>query len=311
MRYISHQVLRGGWYGTHYLASKRLSAGTDRPDEPEYQFRYERPSKLLVWQDYLEAFLKDYEHAAQGLYSFPKDLRRGALSKAVKLSNQYFKDLRSVDQRRINREGTEVRVDPKFAQQNRRYPAYYQQNFHYQTDGWLSEKSAQLYETQVEILFSGAAGPMRRLALAAIGRELKNRKITKLDHLELGCGTGQFLCQVKENFPHINLTGIDLSEPYLEKARETLTGFNQIELLQAAAENLPLADQSVDMINAIYLFHELPPKIRRQVFSEIARVLRPGGLFILADPSSLVIAGWIGCSNFFSGNFMNHFFDLI
>jgi SAM-dependent methyltransferase len=34
---------------------------------------------------------------------------------------------------------------------------------------------------------------------------------------------------------------------------------------------------------AVYLFHELPPKIRRQVAAEIARVLAPGGLFVLVD----------------------------
>ena len=39
---------------------------------------------------------------------------------------------------------------------------YYLQNFHYQTDGYLSDLSANLYDLQVEILFNGAADAMRR-----------------------------------------------------------------------------------------------------------------------------------------------------
>ena len=37
------------------------------------------------------------------------------------------------------------------------------------------------------------------------------------------------------------------------------------------------------MISCVFLFHELPPKIRRQVISEAARVLKPGGSFLFVD----------------------------
>ena len=43
-----------------------------------------------------------------------------------------------------------VEVDPAL------YPAYYLQNFHYQTDGWMSAESARLYDFQVETVFLGA-----------------------------------------------------------------------------------------------------------------------------------------------------------
>jgi len=39
----------------------------------------------------------------------------------------------------------------------------------------------------------------------------------------------------------------------------------------------------VDAAISIYLFHELPPHVRIAVAREIARVLKPGGLFVLAD----------------------------
>ena len=55
------------------------------------------------------------------------------------------------------------------------YPTYYLQNFHFQTGGWLTEESAKLYDTQVEILFGGAADAMRRIALGSLARALKGK----------------------------------------------------------------------------------------------------------------------------------------
>jgi ubiquinone/menaquinone biosynthesis C-methylase UbiE len=53
--------------------------------------------------------------------------------------------------------------------------------------------------------------------------------------------------------------------------------------VQALAERLPFADASLDGIACVYLFHELPPKVRPQVAAEIVRVLKPGGVLAFAD----------------------------
>jgi len=45
----------------------------------------------------------------------------------------------------------------------------------------------------------------------------------------------------------------------------------------------PLETGSVDIAVSIYLFHELPPKIRVAAAREIARVIKPGGMFVLAE----------------------------
>jgi ubiquinone/menaquinone biosynthesis C-methylase UbiE len=49
------------------------------------------------------------------------------------------------------------------------------------------------------------------------------------------------------------------------------------------AERLPFADASLDAVSCIYLFHELPPKLRPVVAREIARVLKAGGVLAFAD----------------------------
>lgn len=57
--------------------------------------------------------------------------------------------------------------------------------------------------------------------------------------------------------------------------------------IHAAAEAVPLPDASQDVVVAVYLLHEMPPSARRGVASEAARLLRPGGLLVVADSIQL------------------------
>ena len=67
------------------------------------------------------------------------------------------------------------------------YPDYYLQNFHHQTDGYLSDHSAEIYDLQVEILFNGTADSMRRRVLSPLKTGLKkyltedSKKVKVLD----------------------------------------------------------------------------------------------------------------------------------
>ena len=94
---------------------------------------------------------------------------------------------------------------------------------------------------------------------------------------------GDFLREVKANYPRLFVTGLDLSPHYLDVARRELKPWSRVRLVEGAAEAMPFADAEFDVVTCIYLFHELPPRIRRAVAAEIRRVLHPGGTLIFVD----------------------------
>ena len=88
---------------------------------------------------------------------------------------------------------------------------------------------------------------------------------------------------MRKAFPRLPALAIDLSEAYLREAKRRLGRRPRLQPVVAKAEALPLGDASLDIATCIYLFHELPPEVRSAVAREIARVMKPGGLFILVD----------------------------
>jgi demethylmenaquinone methyltransferase/2-methoxy-6-polyprenyl-1,4-benzoquinol methylase len=121
--------------------------------------------------------------------------------------------------------------------------------------------------------------PGMRLLDVAIGTGLVARQAVAL------CGTGA------------DVIGLDLSESMLAEARRTL----DIPLVQGMAEDLPLADASVDFITMGYALRHVADLTA--TFREFHRVLRPGGTVLLLEisrPTHLMVwhtmcayLGWI------------------
>jgi ubiquinone/menaquinone biosynthesis C-methylase UbiE len=228
--------------------------------------------------DLAQLFERDLANADAGHYPLPRD-HDGGLAGIIQASRRYFADLPGTAARKADRRGDEIRA----TDQRRNLPDYFLQNFHYQTDGYLTEESARLYDTQVEVLFSGSANAMRRQCLVPLSRFMRGRDQRQIRLLDVACGTGRFLRFVKQAWPRIGASGLDLSEAYLDEARQHLRPYRDVALHTGNAEAMPYADASFDVVTSIYLFHEVPPEVRRTVAAEFARVLKPGGRLIFMD----------------------------
>jgi len=165
-----------------------------------------------------------------------------------------------------------------------RFPAYYRRNFHWQTDGYFSEHSAEVYELGVELLFRGTADVMRRQIIPPITRFVREERATRL--LDVACGTGRTLHQIARTHPALRLWGVDLSPAYVKVARKRLED-SDVTVAVENAEQLPFADGAFDVVTSVYLFHELPRNARRNVVREMLRVLRPGGLLVIEDSAQM------------------------
>lgn len=104
--------------------------------------------------------------------------------------------------------------------------------------------------------------------------------------VEAGTGTGITTLRVLEVDERIKIIGIDNEEKIFTQAEKNLEKYkNRIELRQKdiykALKEMP--DNAVDIFFSAYTIHNFPPVFRQQVFQEIARVTKKGGLFINGD----------------------------
>ena len=118
--------------------------------------------------------------------------------------------------------------------------------------------------------------------------------------LEVAGGTGRVMTFFRDNYPKMDATLLDLSPFYLEQAgkndryyRKWFSKYDKrgkdmemkpLNLVQSRAEDMKeFEEESFDILNCVYLFHEIPEDIRRQSAKEFFRVLKPGGIITFND----------------------------
>jgi len=278
--YRAAQLARIAWHTGHYLAGRRKMGPIARPGEAPVADEVAPLDRERLKDAFRDIFRADWKNIERGEYRMPLEISRlPSLSKLSRASRDYLLDTEKVARRKYANGHSEVMREDLASN----FPRYYLQNFHFQSDGWLSPESADRYDMQVETLFTGAAGAMRRQALPFIRRALAGRDPARTEILDLACGGGGFLREVLHNWPNLTATALDLSPAYIGKAQAALSQYRKVRYVTAKAEETGLQGAAYDIVTAVYLFHELPPKIRTDVAAEIARLLKPGGVFILVD----------------------------
>jgi ubiquinone/menaquinone biosynthesis C-methylase UbiE len=102
--------------------------------------------------------------------------------------------------------------------------------------------------------------------------------------VDVGCGPGHLVFKLARQAPGLHITGIDLSDEVLTQAETygTRAGFDErVRFKKGSAQQIPFPDKSLDLvISTLSLHHWTQPTA---VLDEVARVLRPGGAFIIFD----------------------------
>ena len=110
--------------------------------------------------------------------------------------------------------------------------------------------------------------------------------------LDLGCGMGLYTKELarQESWP----VGLDLNPQNLSRARQHTAG-QSVCLVRGDAVYLPFRDESFDMVVSVEVLTHLPPELRRGVFSQINRVLRPRGSawITLHNSARLNLSRWL------------------
>ena len=293
---------RFGWfYGLNQLVEREARLAGQRT---RYRPKRPVPTRQQLLAEMAALVLADAAAVRDGLYP-PSEDGAPALGRQLQRTRAMFQDLPRIFARRAAGIADSVRDENGAAE----VPDYYAQDFHFQSGGYLSVESARLYDIQVETLFYGAANAMRRTALEPIAQALRGRDQRRLALTDVACGTGRLLRQIRLAWPALELTGIDLSQPYLDEAAGHLAGLRPARLMRADAAVLPLPAASQDIVTMVFLFHELPPQVRRDVTREIARVLKPGGRLVFIDSLQMGDrAGWDGLLEAFPVRFHEPYF---
>jgi ubiquinone/menaquinone biosynthesis C-methylase UbiE len=260
---------------------------------PSREMQKSLPPISLVLKGLVQLLERDLKNVEAGIYKMPNQDLIAPVTFA-KTSAKFFLDLMKVFRRQKKKDVKDFGAQARKAVDSLELPNYFKQTFHFQTDGYLSDESADLYDHQVELVFAGGAEAMRRQALPPIFNEIGLQKSSgrsvPLELIDVACGTGRFLSELASNYSQdLRLTGLDLSPWYLKKARKAMVAQNVLHanLIEANAEQMPIKDSQYDVASCVFLFHELPRQIRLRVARELARVLKPGGLLVFVDSIQL------------------------
>jgi SAM-dependent methyltransferase len=164
-------------------------------------------------------------------------------------------------------------------------PRYWSQVwFHRTRGGWDASPYAGyvhgefVHRRYVSRVFPGDIYAQRRRVLEALGDFMPR------DIVEFGTSSGHYTVALAEGFPDAAIIGLDPSLRMLEQAQRVGNALGYAwDLRVGVGEESGLPDESVDLVTSYAVHHELPPRIITQWFAEAHRVLRPGGMLLMAD----------------------------
>jgi SAM-dependent methyltransferase len=132
-------------------------------------------------------------------------------------------------------------------------------------------------------------------ALATLARLAEGRVRPGARILDIGCGAGTAARLLDAHFAPDRIIGIDIDASLVAQGRaasQTTALAADFKIINACATAIPLAENSVDLVLCHQLLHHMDAQ--REALGEIRRVLRPGGLLLLAESCRRFIeSSWV------------------
>lgn len=101
--------------------------------------------------------------------------------------------------------------------------------------------------------------------------------------LELGCGNADITRNIATSGENRRITALEVDET-AHAGNQQITDLPNVTFTLSGAEDIPLADESVDVVLMFKSLHHVPTDLMGQSFHEIRRVLKPGGLAYISEP---------------------------
>lgn len=150
------------------------------------------------------------------------------------------------------------------------------------TSGYYREefgRVARFYDAGLRVAFHLVGGEVAfRCRIVEMANVRAGNKV-----LDVSCGTGTLVSLLASCAgPDGHVVGIDLSEQMLDVARNKVW-VNQVEFVRGNAEDIPFGDSTFDRVTMSLAIHEMNRKGRSNALAQMWRVLKPGGLVVVAD----------------------------
>jgi ubiquinone/menaquinone biosynthesis C-methylase UbiE len=133
-------------------------------------------------------------------------------------------------------------------------------------------------------------GALWRRSTGAIVGALQVDRLGR-DVLEIGSGSGAVAAALQQALPGAAVTASDLDPVMVEAAGRRLQPFPAARAVPADATALPFADDAFDSVVSCLMLHHIIDW--EAAVGEIARVLRPGGMFVGYDLVRTPAATWL------------------
>ncbi len=163
------------------------------------------------------------------------------------------------------------------------YPKYYLQPFHSMPGGWLSPMAATGDRAAMEAIYRHAH-PQKSLGIREATARFFPADATLV--YDLGAGTGDQSAAIARRLPGAQVVCVEASPFMLVVGKRRQRDRPNLRWVHAMAEDVEVADGSVDAVNISVVFHEIPNFAKHRLLEKAFKLLRPGGTMVLSDVPS-------------------------